>query len=52
MPFTIKAQLIYKYPKNRTITTVFKNSDRSKQGRLIITSDNIDLGEAISSENK
>jgi hypothetical protein len=30
MPFTIKVQLIYKYPKDRTITTVFKNSDRSK----------------------
>jgi hypothetical protein len=27
MPFTIKAQLIYKYPKDGTITTVFKNSD-------------------------
>jgi hypothetical protein len=30
MPFTIEAQLTYKYPKDRTITTVFKNSDRSK----------------------
>jgi hypothetical protein len=52
MPFTIKAQLIYKYPKDRTITAVFKNSDRSKQGRLIVASDNIDLGEATSLENE
>jgi hypothetical protein len=27
MPFTIKAQLTYKYPKDRTITAVFKNSN-------------------------
>ena len=52
MPFTIKAQLIYKYSKDRTITIVFKNSDRSKQGRLIVASDNINLGKATGSENK
>ena len=27
IPFTIKAQLIYKYPKDRTITAIFKNSN-------------------------
>jgi hypothetical protein len=27
MPFTIKIQLMYKYLKDRTITTVFKNSN-------------------------
>jgi hypothetical protein len=27
MPFIIKAQLIYKYFKNKTITTVFKNNN-------------------------
>jgi hypothetical protein len=27
MPFIIKAQLIYKYFKDRTIATVFKNSN-------------------------
>jgi hypothetical protein len=27
MPFTIKAQLIYKYSKDGTIAAVFKNSD-------------------------
>jgi hypothetical protein len=30
IPFIIKAQLIYKYPKNKTITIVFKNSNRFK----------------------
>jgi hypothetical protein len=52
MPFIIKAQLIYKYPKDRTIAAIFKNSNRSKQGRLIVASDNIDLGKATSSENE
>ena len=52
MPFTIKAQLIYEYPKDGTITAVFKNSDRSKQGRLIVTGNDIDLGKATSSENE
>ena len=27
MPFTIKVQLIYKYPKDKTIAIVFKNSN-------------------------
>jgi hypothetical protein len=27
MPFTIKVQLTYKYPKDRTIAAVFKNSN-------------------------
>jgi hypothetical protein len=27
MPITIKAQLIYKYLKDKTITAIFKNSD-------------------------
>jgi hypothetical protein len=27
IPFTIKAQLTYKYPKDRTITAIFKNND-------------------------
>ena len=52
MPFTIKVQLIYKYPKDKTITIIFKNSDWFKQRRLIIASNNIDLGEAISLENE
>ena len=52
MPFTIKAQLIYKYFKDKTIIIIFKNSNRSKQRRLIIASNNIDLGEAISLENE
>ena len=52
MPFTIKAQLTYKYPKDETIAAIFKNSDQSKQGRLIVASDNIDLGKATSSENE
>jgi hypothetical protein len=30
MPFTIKAQLIYKYPKDKTITAVFKNNNQFK----------------------
>ena len=43
---------MYKYSKDRTIIIIFKNSNRFKQGRLIIASNNINLGEAISLENK
>jgi hypothetical protein len=52
MPFTIEAQLTYKYPKDGTIAAVFKNSDWSKQGRLMVASDDVDLGEATGSENE
>jgi len=52
MPFTIEAQLTYEYLKDRTITTVFKNSDRTKKRRVTVTRDDVDLGRSTDSENE
>ena len=52
IPFTIEAQLTYEYPKDGTVTAVFKNSNRFKQGRLIVAGDDIDLGKATGLENE
>jgi hypothetical protein len=52
MPFTIEAQLTYEYLKDRTITTVFKNSDRTKKRRVTVIRDDVDLGRSTDSENE
>jgi hypothetical protein len=52
MPFTVEAQLTYEYPGDGTVAAVFKNSDRTKQGRVTVAGDDVDLGEDTDSENE
>jgi hypothetical protein len=52
MPFTVEAQLTYEYPKDGTVATVFKNSDRTKKRRVTVTRDDVDLGGSTNSENE
>ena len=52
MPFTVEAQLTYEYLKDGTVTAVFKNSDRTKKGRVTVAKDDVDLGGSTDSENE
>jgi hypothetical protein len=52
MPFTYETQLTYEYPEDGSVAAVFKNSDRSKRGRVTVAGDDVDLGEVADSENE
>jgi hypothetical protein len=52
MPFTYETQLTYEYPEDGTIAAVFKNSDRTKKGRVTVAGDDVDLGDVTDSGNE